>query len=256
LPSSASIGLSLGDLRVAAHLGRAHAADRVEVADVVGDVLDLECVEGQTEVRQIVLGLLGEACRERLLVLVHLLGRQAREHAAEVALERLAGDVHDLRARLAEEALDRVVDERLLAGHLDVRDALHGEGDAALGVGPFDLELDDHVREVHRVHRLEQRDPQGAAALHDAVGDLLALRGAPRRRAREDEHLVRRTDVEDVPDEDQRREDGRRREDEEDEQGEEDGHQRSPSFEPEIKAGTSTPVESRSALMTAPTILG
>jgi hypothetical protein len=70
-----------------------------------------------------VLGLLEELLGEAELVLVDLLGGELGEDAAEVSLERVLGDLDDLRPALAEEPLERVVEERLVAGDLEVRDA-------------------------------------------------------------------------------------------------------------------------------------
>jgi len=78
-----------------------------------------------------VLRLLEEDVREARLVLVHLFGRQLREDAAQVPLERLLGDLRDLRPRPSEEALDGVVQERLFAGQLSW---LSPDVAAALGV--------------------------------------------------------------------------------------------------------------------------
>src|SRR5207247_5848199 len=63
-----------------------------------------------------VLGLFEQRVREARLVLVDLFRGELGEHAAQVALQGLLGDLHELLARLAQEALDRVVEQRLLPG--------------------------------------------------------------------------------------------------------------------------------------------
>jgi streptomycin 6-kinase len=88
--------------------------------------------------------------------------RELGQHAAQVALQRLLGDPHDLAARAAQEALDRVVEQRLLAGQLHVGDAVHVQRDAALRVGALHLDVDRDVGEVDAVDQLEQRHAQRA----------------------------------------------------------------------------------------------
>jgi hypothetical protein len=190
------LALRLDDARLLPDARAADAADRVQVVLVVGDVLDLERVEHQAHAQHVVLALVEELVRERRLVLVHLLRRELREDAADVALERLARDRGDLLARPAEEALDGVGQARLLARELDLRDALHVERDAALGVGALHGDLDGDVGEIHPVDALEERDAHGAAAADRAVADGAALDGV--RPTREDERLARVGDEEEV----------------------------------------------------------
>ena len=250
------LAAGLGDERVAADRGGALAAHGVEVADLVADVLDLQGVEDEAQLAEVVLGLGGEALGEGLLVGVDLLGGHGGEHAAEVALEGLAGGLHDLLAAAAEEALEGVVEQGLLAGDLDVGEALDVERDAALGVGVLDLDLDDHVGQVHAVDGLEQRDADRPAAADDAVAvDLAVLRLAPA--AREDQDLVGLADVEDVlDDEDEGDEgDGADAEEREDDVG---VHLEALPLAdaPARMAGMSTPVVSRRALRTEATVWG
>src|SRR6201999_4581760 len=106
----------------------------LEVVAIVGDVLDLEDVELEAELLEVRARRALEVLRELQAVLVELFRRHRREHAAEVAFERLLRDARDLRAVLAEEALDRVADEPAVGRDLDVRDRVDVERDAALRV--------------------------------------------------------------------------------------------------------------------------
>jgi hypothetical protein len=73
--------------------------------------------------REVVLGFLEELLGEAQLVLVDLLGSELGEDATQVPLEGVLGDLDDLLPALAEEALEGVVEERLVAGDLEVGDA-------------------------------------------------------------------------------------------------------------------------------------
>ena len=194
--------LRLGDPRRLEQLGSLPAADRVEVPLVVGDVLDLEVVELEAEPREVVIRLVQERTGELLAVLIDLLGRQRREHATQVAFKRLARDLHDLLARHRQEALDRVRELHGLARDLDVRDTLNVERDATARVRALNAQLDHHVREVHPIDDLDQRDAQTAAALDDAITDSLVTiaRCEATVATGEDQHFVRRADVDDARD--------------------------------------------------------
>jgi hypothetical protein len=129
-----SDGIGLGDLGIAQDLRDAAPADAVEIAPVIGDVLDLQRVELEAELREVRSSLVAQAVRELEAVLVHFFGGHRREHAPQMALERLLADASDLVDALAEEPLDRIADEGRIARHLDVGDRAEGERDSALRV--------------------------------------------------------------------------------------------------------------------------
>src|SRR5690606_25379220 len=105
----------------------------------------------------------------------------------------------------AEEALERVVQQGLLAGNLDVGDPGDAEGNATLGVRILHADLDDHVGEVHAVDALEQRDAERTTATDDAIAATFVA--DVRAEAGEDEHLVGLADVEHLGDEQHQRAD-------------------------------------------------
>ena len=102
----------LGDLGVADDLGDSLAPDRRQVVGVIGDVLDLEHVEVQAQLGEILLDLRRQRVGELQPILVDLLGRQRGQHAAQVPLQRLLGDLLDVAQATSEESLDRVHDDR------------------------------------------------------------------------------------------------------------------------------------------------
>jgi hypothetical protein len=189
----------LRDRRELQDLGDPATTEALQVLTVVGDVLDLERVEAQPELLEVGVRRLLELLGELEAILVDLLRRHRREHAADVALERLLGDARDLLAGHAEEALDRVRDEPAVGRDLDVRDRGHRQRDAALGVRAGHLHVHRDVRDVHAHDVLDERVADAATAEHDAEAD----RAAVRRRvlaAREDQDLVGPADVEQVLD--------------------------------------------------------
>lgn len=180
--------LGLRDARTHLELGGLLATDAVQVTAVVADVLNLQRVEHDAEATQVFTGFHEQALCELHAVLVHLFGRQGREHATEIALEGLAGYRHDFKALFAEESLDRVADDRLDARDLHVGYALDGERDAALRVRALCTNVDDHVGHVEPVDALEEREHERASTLHELVADLLVP--DPTASATDDEHLV------------------------------------------------------------------
>ena len=189
--------IGLGDLGGPQDLGDPLAADALEVVAVVGDVLDLEHVELEPELLEIRPRRLLEVTRELQPILVELLGRHRREHTAEVTLERLLGDARDLVLILAEEALDRVTDEPSIRRHLDVRDRVHVERNAALGVRALHRDRHRDQRHVHAVDGLDDRHAHAASAEHDAIADVAAV-GRLVLASGEDQDLVRPADSQQV----------------------------------------------------------
>ena len=118
-----------GDLGLAAHALDLGRAERVDVAVLVGDALDLERVEDEPLCEQVALDALGDLVRQLLPVLHELLDRQRRDDAAQRALELLGRELLD-RAVLAEEALRGAADELRVGADLHERDARHVDRDA------------------------------------------------------------------------------------------------------------------------------
>lgn len=187
-------GLVLGVLGVAEDGRDLRATERVEVAGRVGDVLDLQRVELEAELREVVVGRLDQLLGEEEAILVHLLGRQGRDDLADGALEGLLGDRLDLADVAAEEALDRVADHDGIRVDLHVRDRVDVQRDVAVRVRVLDDDVDRHEPHVHAVDALEDRDAERAVALLDhAVAERRAVRGRVLP-TREDEGLVRARD--------------------------------------------------------------
>ena len=120
----------LADLCISSHRRTAHTSHRREIPHVVPDVLDLQVVEHETQALQVAVGFFDELLLKHDLFLVDLFGRQFCDDPAKVSLECIFRHVHDLILPIAEKALDRVVQQRLLAGDLDVGDGLHVERNA------------------------------------------------------------------------------------------------------------------------------
>ncbi len=205
--SSASALRSASAVRAAGEdLGRLAAADRVEVPGVVGHVLDLQGVELEPEGAQVLVRLLDEALCELEPVLVDLFRGEGGQHAAQVALEGLLGDLVDLVHVLLEEALHRVAEDGLGGGDLHVGDRVDLERDAAGGVGVLHRQGERDGLEAHPRGPLHDGDAQGPSAADHPVAHLAPV-GHPAPPAREDDHLVGLADQEKTADERHDRED-------------------------------------------------
>ena len=163
-----AVGLGLGDLRVAFDLGDARLAQRIEVALAVLDVADGEADDAQAHVRHVArrhfLHLLGEG----VAVLVNVLHRHRAQDRAQMAFQRLHGDVLDVLGVLAQELLGGGGDGNVVALDLDLRHAVHAHGHAFAGIDVL-LLLHVNGQQLQRqpVHLLDDRDDEGAAALPD-----------------------------------------------------------------------------------------
>ena len=125
LHQGAGGGLDLADLGVLVDQRAAHPAHRGQIAHVIADVLNLQVVQHQPQPLQVLVRLFDELLLKDRLLLVDLLGRKLGDDATQVAFQRVFGDAHDAFARIAQEALDGVVQQRLFAGDLDVGDGVN-----------------------------------------------------------------------------------------------------------------------------------
>ena len=90
-----AVGLGLRDDGVAFDLRDARLAQRVEITLRVADVADGEADDGQTHVRHVAGGHFLHLRGERVAVLVNFLHRHRAENRAQMAFQRLRGDVFD-----------------------------------------------------------------------------------------------------------------------------------------------------------------
>ena len=98
-----AVGLGLGDDGVAFDLGDARFAERVEVALGVADVADGEADDAEAHVAHVAGGHFLDFLGEGVAVLVNFLDRHRAENRAQMAFERLHGDVFDVVNALAQE---------------------------------------------------------------------------------------------------------------------------------------------------------
>jgi hypothetical protein len=132
-------------------------------------------------------------CAKGIAVLVNVLDRHRAEDRAQMALERLHGDVLDVLGALAEELLRRRRDRNVVAFHLDLRHAIDAHRHAFARINFGRLHVDGEQLEREQVRHLDDRQDERAAAFHDAEAarerlpfrvqeDMLA--------AGDDEHLI------------------------------------------------------------------
>ena len=123
--------LAFGVLGVADGVGDLRTADVHEVLRLIVNPQHLQGVEVEAHLVERFADELEHLVRELDAVLVHLLGRQVGDDAAEQAFERLLRRGADVLERQVQEALDRVVDEARIARDFDVGDRMHVERNAA-----------------------------------------------------------------------------------------------------------------------------
>ena len=186
-------GLSLSDARIPLQFDQLLATNRIEVAHVIRDVLNLQRVEHQPELLQIVLRLLQQGARKGDLVFIELLGSEAGHHAAQVPFQRLLGDMTNVVLAFANQAFDRVVDPGLIAGDLDIGHTRHIERDTTFGVGVLDPQLNDHVAEVEAHHLFKNGDAQSTPSPYRAIPHLAPITSGAAK-AGKDQHFTGLTD--------------------------------------------------------------
>jgi hypothetical protein len=114
------------------------------------------------------LDLLGEG----VAVLVNFLDGHRAENRAQMAFERLHGDVFDVVGALAQELFRRRGDGNVVALDLDLRHAVHLHRHAFAGIDFRRLHINRQQFEREDVHLFEHRPDERAAALDDAEADL------------------------------------------------------------------------------------
>ena len=127
---------------------------------------------------------------EGVAVLVNFLDGHRAENGAQMAFERLRGDVADFIGALAEKLFRRGADGNVVALDLDLRHAVHLHRHAFAGIDFRRLHINRQQFERQDVHLFEHRPDERAAALDDAEADLRAVL-APVFDAGHDQHLVR-----------------------------------------------------------------
>ena len=152
-----AVGLGLGDLRVAFDLGDARLAQRVEITLRVADVANGEADDAQTHVRHVAGGDFLHLGGEGVAVLVNFLHRHRAENRAQMAFQRLRGDVLDFVRRLAQKLFRRRGDGNVVALDLDLRDAVHLHRHAFARVNFRRLHVDGQQFERKDVHLFDHR---------------------------------------------------------------------------------------------------
>ena len=167
LDHGVAVRLGLGDLGVAFDLGDARLAQRVEVALAVPDVPDGEADDAQAHVRHVAGGHFLHFRGESVAVLVNVFHRHRAQDRAQMAFQRLHGDVLDVLRVFAQELLGGRRDGDVVTLDLDLRHAIHAHRHAFAGI---DILLLLHVNgqqfQRELVHLLDHRDDERAAAFH------------------------------------------------------------------------------------------
>ena len=170
-------------------LCRFAAADGIEIAGFVGDVLDFKGIQLQSQLVEVAVRLIDQALGELQAVFVDLFRGEGGQHPAQVAFQGILGNFVNFGQRLAQETLHRVAEGRLIGIDLDVGNRFHIEGNASFGVGIFDGKFDRNGFQRHPGGLLQDGDTNGPPTADQAVADDGAVRelAFP---AGEDNHFV------------------------------------------------------------------
>ena len=187
------VGLGLRDGGVAFDLGDARFAQGVEVTLAVANVADGEADDAQAHVGHVAGGHFLDFGGEGVAVLVNILDGHRAENGAQMAFQRLRGDVFDFIDGLAQNLFGGGGDGNVVALDLDLGHAVHFHRHALAGIDLRRLDVNGQQFERKDVHLFQDRPDEGAAALDDA--EAATLRGAIRLDVSvlapgDDQHLV------------------------------------------------------------------
>jgi hypothetical protein len=146
------VRLGLGDDGVALDLGDARFAQRVQVALAVADVANGEADDAQAHVGHVAGGHFLHLGGEGVAVLVNILHGHGAENGAQMAFQRLRGDVLDFVNGLAEDLLGGGGDGNVVALDLDLRHAVHFHRHAFAGIDLRRLHINGQQFEREPVH--------------------------------------------------------------------------------------------------------
>ena len=127
---------------------------------------------------------------KRIAILVNFLHRHRAENGAQMAFQRLGGNVADFVRGLAEKLFRRGTNGYIVALDLDLGHAVHLHRHAFAGIDLRRLHIYREQFEREDVHLFENRPNERATALDDAEADLRAILLTVLD-AGHDQHLVR-----------------------------------------------------------------
>ena len=162
-----AVALLLGhlDLRLADGAGRSLATESVDVAGLIGDVLDVDVDQAQPDLAQFELERFGDVGDELLAVGVDLLDRHRGDHHAHLAEDDVASQVLDVQQRQAQQAFRGVLHDTGLGGDADGERRRSIDPDVLLGERPLEFDLDGDRRQIQVRVTLHDGPHHGAAAV-------------------------------------------------------------------------------------------
>ena len=144
LDAGVAFGLGLADGRVPLDLRGSSYTESLEVALLILDVADREADDFQPHVGHVGGGHVTHLLGKGHTVAVNVLDGHRAENGALLPLEGLQGDLRDLPHGLAQELLRRGAYRILAASDFDLRNAVHRNRDALLGVDPGRVDWKGH----------------------------------------------------------------------------------------------------------------
>ncbi len=185
----ADFGIAFGlgdlDLGVGDGLRGGFLAERLDVARFVGHVLDVDVDQAQADFFKLGADVVRDGLDELVAVGVDFLDAHGGDDLPHLAEDDFLGELRDLRAVEAEQALGGVAHFVGIGGDADGEGRGHADADVLLGERVVQLDVDRHRAQVEELVVLNDGQNERRAAVHAARAAALADAAV------DDEHAVR-----------------------------------------------------------------
>ncbi len=147
-------------------------ANAVKIARIVGDILDLQRIELETERLEVVIRFFDQTSGELQAIVIDFFRCERGQHAAKVSFQRVFSDFVNFPHGLSEKALDGVAKGRFTAVYLDVCDSLHFEGNTSQRIGVHHTQVEWNCFKRHSGGFFYQGNAHGASATDEAIANI------------------------------------------------------------------------------------
>ena len=169
-----AFGLRHFDFRVGNRLGGGFLAERLDIARLVGDVLDVDVDQAQADFFQFGADVVGDGDDELVAIGVDFLDPHRRDDLAHLAEDDFLGELRDLRVIESEQTLGGVAHLVRIGRDADGEGRGNADADVLLGKGVVELDVDRHRAQVEKLVVLDDGQDEGRAAVHAARATAFA----------------------------------------------------------------------------------